>query len=554
MTNEQVKKAAFYSRVSTADQVEGTSLDTQKAWCLAQINKMGLEFFGEYSDKGLSGADESRPGWQLLLADARSGKFEAVFVYDLDRFTRDMLHGLQATRELRALGVSLHDAKDPDSDAASDSSQLMTGFRLLIAEEERRKIKERTVRGQRAKLEAGLWPGGKPSYGWKLEGIRTRNPFPVADESERETLGLLYNWLVREHKTTGEMCDLLNAAGIKSRTGLRWSHAVLRRILSNPALWRGWFVWGSPNQGSMDSRSHKTKIDRDGKPIYGNPKQIALPDPPFTESEFDAMQKSLATHPRAQSLQRPSVTRPLSGKVFGSCGKHYTGTSIAGKDYDVYRCTGNRHRGSEFQSSRCGCPQVHAQKLEKRVWHEVVQLISNPQKLQELAKDWLSLSDAEGENSNSELQRLEQQETRLLKAISLVQDDYYLAEAIEQVQLRERLDRYREDLLRLSKRKEVLHAYAADVDLQNRQLESLAELAVRAQGRLANLGLDERREIFELLRIRVVISNIVESEPVGLTIFGQIDNRIASSTRIGGSADSRFIYPEVAFSLGLDGC
>jgi DNA invertase Pin-like site-specific DNA recombinase len=244
VTTEKIKKAAFYSRVSTADQVEGTSLDTQKAWCLAQISKMEMEFFGEYSDKGLSGADETRPGWQSLLADARSGKFEAVFVYDLDRFTRDMLHGLQATRELRDLGVSLHDAKDPSSDAASDSSQLMTGFRLLIAEEERRKIKERTVRGQRAKLEAGLWPGGKPSYGWELEGIRTRNPFPVAAESERETLRLLYNWLVRERKTIGEMCELLNAAGIKSRTGLRWSHAVLRRILSNPALWRGWFVWG----------------------------------------------------------------------------------------------------------------------------------------------------------------------------------------------------------------------------------------------------------------------------------------------------------------------
>lgn len=550
MTNEQFKKAAFYSRVSTADQVEGTSLDTQKAWCLAQINKMGMEFFGEYSDRGLSGADETRPGWQSLLTDARSGKFDAVFVYDLDRFTRDMFHGLQATRELRALGISLHDAKDPNSDAASDSSQLMTGFRLLIAEEERRKIKERTVRGQRAKLDAGLWPGGKPCFGWRLEGIGTRNPRPVPDYQERETLELLYNWLVRERKTTGEMCDLLNAAGIKSRTGLRWSHAVLRRILSNPALWRGWFIWGSPNQGSIDARSHKTKIDRDGKPVYGIPKKIHLPEPPLSESKFNSMQKVLASHPRAQNPQRPSVTRPLSGKIFGACGMHYTGTSIAGKEYDVYRCTGNRHRGNERLKERCGCAQVNAQKLESRVWQDVVGLLVNPEKLQELAKEWLQISGSDNDSSNTELHRLENQEVKLLRAIALVQDDYYLAEVAEQEQLQRRIEKYRSDLGEIAKRKSLLDAYRADVNLQNKQLESLAELAGRAQHRLATLNLAEQREVFELLGIKVVFSRVAESEPVTITIYGHIDERIGQSTHIGPNPDHADIFPEVPFVLG----
>jgi DNA invertase Pin-like site-specific DNA recombinase len=550
VTAEQTKKAVFYSRVSTSDQVEGTSLDTQKAWCLAQISKMGMQFFAEYSDRGLSGADESRPGWQALLADARSGKFDAVFVYDLDRFTRDMFHGLQATRELRSLGVSLHDAKDPNSDAASDSSQLMTGFRLLIAEEERRKIKERTVRGQRAKLDAGLWPGGKPSFGWKLEGIGTRNPRPVPDHQERETLELLYNWLVRERKTTGEMCDLLNAAGIKSRTGLRWSHAVLRRILSNPALWRGWFIWGSPNQGSIDARSHKTKIDREGKPIYGTPKKILLPEPPLSESQFNAMQRVLASHPRAQNPQRPSVTRPLSGKIFGTCGMHYTGTSIAGKDYDVYRCTGNRHRGNERHKERCGCPQVNAQLLERRVWQEVVGLLADPEKLQDLAKEWLQISGSESDTSNTEFQRLEQQEAKLLRAIALVQDDYYLAEVAEQEQLQRRIEKYRSDLSEITKRKSLLDAYKADVNLQNRQLESLADLAERAQHRLASLNLAEQREVFELLGIKVMFSQVVESEPVSLTIFGHIDERIGQSTHIGPIPGESNLYPEVSFVLG----
>lgn len=550
MTSKQPKKAVFYSRVSTADQIEGTSLESQKTLCILAIERLGMEFVGEYTDQGFSGADAQRPSWQQLLADAQLKKFDSVLVYDLDRFTRDMVHGLVAIADLRELGISLHDAKDPTSNAASEQAELMTNMRLAFAQEERRKIKERTVRGQRAKLESGQWPGGKPSFGWKLEGIGTRNPRPTPDHQERETLEMLYNWLVRERKTTGEMCDLLNAAGIKSRTGLRWSHAVLRRILSNPALWRGWFIWGSPNHGSIDARSHKTKIDRDGKPIYGTPKKILLPEPPLSESQFNAMQRVLASHPRAQNPQRPSVTRPLSGKIFGSCGMHYTGTSIAGKDYDVYRCTGNRYRGNERRKERCGCSQMNAQLLERRVWQEIVGLLADPEKLQELAKEWLQISGSESDTSNTEFQRLEQQEAKLLRAIALVQDDYYLAEIAEQEQLQLRIAKYRNYLSEITKRKSLLDAYKADVNLQNKQLESLADLAHRAKHRLSHLELSEQREVFELLGIRVVISEVVDSKPVTLTIFGCIDERLANSAHVGASGGNFLAYPEVSFILG----
>jgi len=550
VTSKQPKRAVFYSRVSTADQIEGTSLESQRNLCILAIERLGMEFVGEYTDQGFSGADAQRPSWQQLLSDAQVKIFDAVLVYDLDRFTRDMVHGLVAIADLRELGISLHDAKDPTSNAASEQAELMTNMRLAFAQEERRKIKERTVRGQRAKLESGQWPGGKPSFGWKLEGIGTRNPRPVPDHQERETLELLYSWLVREHKTTGEMCDLLNAAGIKSRTGLRWSHAVLRRILSNPALWRGWFIWGSPNQGSIDARSHKTKIDRDGKPIYGTPKKILLPEPPLSESQFNAMQRVLASHPRAQNPQRPSVTRPLSGKIFGTCGMHYTGTSIAGKVYDVYRCTGNRHRGNERYKERCGCPQVNAQLLERRVWQKVVGLLADPEKLQELAKEWLQISGSENDSSHTEFQRLEQQEAKLLRAIALVQDDYYLAEIPEQEQLQLRIEKYRSDLSEITKRKSLLDAYKVDVNLQNKQLESLADLAGRAQHRLASLNLVEQREVFELMGIKVMFSQVVESEPVSLTIFGHIDERIGQSTHIGPIPGEANLYPEVSFVLG----
>ncbi|WP_247828141.1 recombinase family protein [Arthrobacter antioxidans] len=126
-------RAAYYLRVSTVKQVDGTSLDTQQAWCLAHIESNGWQDVGGYIDAGVSGASDKRPEWMRLLTDARAGLIDVVYVFDLDRFTRDILHGLQATRDLRELGVKLFDAEDPTTDTASADQQLMTGSRLLIA-------------------------------------------------------------------------------------------------------------------------------------------------------------------------------------------------------------------------------------------------------------------------------------------------------------------------------------------------------------------------------------------------------------------------------------
>jgi hypothetical protein len=445
------------------------------------------------------------------------------------------------------LGITLHDAKDPSADAASADAQLMTGFRLLIAEEERRKIKERTVRGQRAKLESGAWPGGKPCFGWKLEGIRTRNAHPVPDLSERRVLDQVFAWLVREGKLIGEICELLNATGIKSRTGIRWSHAVLRKILANPTLHTGWFIWGSPDSGSADLRSHKTKIDRDGRPIYGLPKKIHLPSPPFTKLEFQAIQRALNSHPRAQAPQRPSFSRPLSGKLFGKCGMHYTGTSIAGKDYDVYRCTGNRYRGNETVLDRCGCSQINAQKIEQVIWTEVSSLISNPIRLQELAKDWLNMQRQDEDGVQIQTETLDAQESKLRKALSLVRDDYYLADSKEQVELKARISKYRDDLESIERLRKTIHAHRQDKELQTRQLESLTDLATRARSRIQELDMEEQREIYNLLRIRVVFSEIKDSRPTSITIFGQIDSRIADLQD--PQKQRGYVFPDLSFTL-----
>jgi len=144
-------KAAIYSRVSTADQNVGMQLDELRAYC----ERRGLEVAEEYVDSAVSGAKESRPALNRLLADARRRRFDAVLVYRYDRFARSLRQLVNALCEFDALGIhfiSLHEGVD----TSTPSGRLVFGIFASIAEFERSLITERVKSGQAAAKRRGI--------------------------------------------------------------------------------------------------------------------------------------------------------------------------------------------------------------------------------------------------------------------------------------------------------------------------------------------------------------------------------------------------------------
>jgi len=52
-----------------------------------------------YTDNGVSGAKDSRPALNRLMADAGQRKFDTVLVWKLDRFGRSLRHLINALGE-----------------------------------------------------------------------------------------------------------------------------------------------------------------------------------------------------------------------------------------------------------------------------------------------------------------------------------------------------------------------------------------------------------------------------------------------------------------------
>src|SRR4051812_29721928 len=100
-------RVALYARVSTEDQADRGTIDSQRRFLRDYARLYGLEVASEYVDDGWSGTIplRERPDGLRLLEDARAGRFQTVVVYRLDRLSRSLVALLDAHVELERVGV-----------------------------------------------------------------------------------------------------------------------------------------------------------------------------------------------------------------------------------------------------------------------------------------------------------------------------------------------------------------------------------------------------------------------------------------------------------------
>jgi DNA invertase Pin-like site-specific DNA recombinase len=138
-------RAALYARVSTTNHGQDVSMQLRelREYC----ERRGLEIVGEYTEAA-SGAKDSRPELNRLMADAKRRRFDAVCVWKLDRFGRSLRHLVNALADLEALGVAFISIKD-NLDLGTPSGRLMFQIIGAMAEFERALIQERVRAGLR---------------------------------------------------------------------------------------------------------------------------------------------------------------------------------------------------------------------------------------------------------------------------------------------------------------------------------------------------------------------------------------------------------------------
>jgi DNA invertase Pin-like site-specific DNA recombinase len=139
-------RVAIYARVSTINHGQDVGLQTRELRQFAEAR--GWTAAGEYIDTGVSGAKDSRPELNRLMADAHKRRFDVVCVWRFDRFARSVSHLLRALETFKALGIDFVSYSE-QMDTSTPAGKMVFTVLGAVAELERSLIVERVRAGLR---------------------------------------------------------------------------------------------------------------------------------------------------------------------------------------------------------------------------------------------------------------------------------------------------------------------------------------------------------------------------------------------------------------------
>ena len=149
-----MKKIALYLRVSTSEQ----TVENQRSRLVEYAEKNGYSF-DVYEET--ESTRKTRPVKQALLTKLRSGTYQAVAIYKLDRWARSSTELILDTKELLDKGVGFISISD-NLDFSTAAGKLHFHILSAFAEFERELIRERTLTALQRKKADGYIFQGRP--------------------------------------------------------------------------------------------------------------------------------------------------------------------------------------------------------------------------------------------------------------------------------------------------------------------------------------------------------------------------------------------------------
>lgn len=154
------KMNVAYLRVSTEAQTEKYGLDMQRQKILDYCEKNGVIIDKWYVDGGYSGSKLDRPEIQKLLDDAEKGLIKIVYIYKLDRLSRDTADTLELMyRILPKLGIKVVSMTE-EIRTDNPMDKVMLTMNAAMNQYEREVIRMRMSAGMVERVKKGYWMGG----------------------------------------------------------------------------------------------------------------------------------------------------------------------------------------------------------------------------------------------------------------------------------------------------------------------------------------------------------------------------------------------------------
>jgi len=259
MTKPVVRKlrCAVYTRKSSEEGLEQefNSLHAQREACEAFIASQRSEGWvlvrDQYDDGGISGGTLERPGLKRLMADIEDGLVDVVVVYKIDRLSRSLADFAKLVEVFDRNGVTFVSVTQSFNTTTS-MGRLTLNILLSFAQFEREVTAERIRDKVAASRKKGIWMGGVPPYGYRVENRKL-----VVDEEAAAHV----RWIFARFIGIGS-CTILarevGTRGIRTPRGNTIDKKYLYRVLSNRA-----YIGEAVHKGDSYPGEHNAIIDRE---------------------------------------------------------------------------------------------------------------------------------------------------------------------------------------------------------------------------------------------------------------------------------------------------
>lgn len=325
------RSVAVYARISQDRAGAGLGVQRQVEDCEALAAREGWTVVEVYQDNDVSAyGSRVRPSYTRMMDDARSGLFEGIVVWHVDRLTRSA----RDLEDVIDLGVPVHAVTAGHVDLTTASGRAVARTLAAWARYESDHKSERLVRKHEELATGGAWVKQR-SYGYTAEG-------QIVDEEAAIIRLLADRFLAGE--SLRSLVTWLNDNGVPTLRGGTWRSATLRALLPAARL--------------SAQREYTPRSKGRG---YGLGEIVAKGDwePILTPRQTDQIRARLTDPTRRTSVARRHL---LSGGIIrcGRCGSPLNRRSDP-RSGDRYQCI--RLPGS----NRCGRLSVVAGRVEELV-------------------------------------------------------------------------------------------------------------------------------------------------------------------------------------------
>lgn len=321
----------IYARYSSDNQRE-ESIEGQLRECMEFAERQGITVVGNYIDRALSAKTDDRPDFQRMIKDSAKQLFDVVIVWKLDRFSRNRYDSAYYKMLLKKNGVKVISAKENISDRPEGIllESMLEGYAEFYSAE----LSEKILRGLKENALKCKYNGGALPLGYVTDSEQRYVIEPIEAQTVREIFTLYADGI-----TAKEICNGLNARGIKTKNNGAFNKNSLHRMLRN-RRYLGEYIY------------------RDTVVPGGIPAIIP-------QELFDRVQERLEKNKKAPAREKADVNYLLTTKLYcGKCGAFMvgeSGTSHTGRTHYYYKCVNAKRKKT------CDKKAVHKEWIETLV-------------------------------------------------------------------------------------------------------------------------------------------------------------------------------------------